>query len=129
MFGILLTIIPITVELSRTRIRLIKRLSRLITGTGLGALVWALITVPDLLVKIVGIIVATTAYQGFKWGRKKGKGSDRCINCPDLIQGKICPGLEDEAKAMREYSDYATVIFSERLRLKAVTSYNSIKDD
>jgi len=127
--GILLAIMPIIVELLKIRNRGIKRLSRLLTGMGLGTLAWGLLFIPDLLVRITGMIVTVIAYQGFKWGRKKGRERDRCIDCPDFIQGKICPGLEDKAKAMREYSDYATEIFSDRLRRKATAQYYIDKDD
>lgn len=97
--------------------RRIKRLSRFLTGLGIGGFFWGIITI-DFPIKLVGLIVASISYAIFLIIRRVRPTTDLCIGCQELNAGKVCSGLEHKAKAMKEYSDYASDLLQDVLRAK-----------
>ena len=103
--------------------RMLKRMTRLLTGLGIGVFFWGLLTV-DFPIKLVGLIVASLSYASFRIIRHVKPSTDLCIGCQELNAGKICSGLEHKAKAMKEYSDYASDLLQDVLRAKYQNKLN-----
>ena len=78
---------------------------------------WGLFTI-DFPIKLVGLIVASLSYVLFRIIRRIKPTTDLCLACQELNAGKICSGLEHKAKAMKEYSDYASDLFQDVLKAK-----------
>ncbi len=97
--------------------RNIKRMTRITTGLGIGAFFWGLFTV-DFPYKLVGLTVAMISYILFRIIRWLRPTTDLCIGCEELNAGKVCSGLEHKAKAMNDYSDYASDLLQDVLRSK-----------
>jgi hypothetical protein len=105
--------------------RKIKRMTRISTGLGIGAFFWGLLTV-DFPIKLVGLVVALISYIFFRIIRRFRPTADLCIGCVELNAGKVCSGLEHKAKAMNDYSDYASDLLQDVLRSKF---QNELKED
>ena len=107
----------LTIEIFNINNRKLKRTSRLITGLGIGVFFWGLLTV-DFPVKWIGLIIASISYILFRLIRHFQPSTDLCLGCDELNAGKVCSGLETKAKAMNEYSDYASDLLQDVLRSK-----------
>jgi hypothetical protein len=105
------------VEAFKVTSRPIKRITRLLTGLGIGAFFWGLITI-DFPTKLIGLMVALMSYGLFRLIRYLRPITDLCIGCQELNAGRVCSGLEHKAKAMREYSDYASDVLQDVMRAK-----------
>ena len=97
--------------------RRIKRMTRVLTGLGIGVFFWGLLTI-DFPFKLVILIVASISYIFFRIIRRVRPNTDLCIGCQELNAGKVCSGLEHKAKAMIDYSDYASDLLQDVLRAK-----------
>ena len=97
--------------------RKIKRMTRITTGLGIGTFFWGLLTV-EFPVKLVGLTVALISYIFFRIIRQLRPTADLCMGCEELNLGKVCSGLEHKAKAMNDYSDYASDLLQDVLRSK-----------
>ena len=106
-----------TVELFNITNRRLKRASRLLTGLGIGMFFWGLLTV-GFPIKWIGLIIASISYILFRLIRHLRPNADLCIGCDELNAGKVCSGLEIKAKAMNEYSDYASNLLQDVLKSK-----------
>ena len=109
------------IEAFRVTNRNIKRFTRILTGLGIGTFLWGLLTV-DFPLKLVGFVIALFSYISFRVLRRLRPTVDLCINCDELNAGKVCSGLEHKAKAMKEYSDYASDLLQDVLRSKFQSS-------
>jgi hypothetical protein len=102
-------------EVLKVTNRKIKRTTRLTTGLAIGAFFWGLLTV-DFPIKLVGLTVGLICYILFRIIRRLRPTADLCMGCEELNAGKVCSGLEHKAKAMNEYSDYASELLQDVLR-------------
>ncbi|UCE13837.1 MAG: hypothetical protein JSV04_01355 [Candidatus Heimdallarchaeota archaeon] len=93
-----------------------KRMARFFAGIGIGSFFWFLLTEPNIIYKLIGAGFGFIAYSAFLKVRGYTK-VDKCYGCPELKPG-ICPGLEHESLAMKEYSNYATTLLEDQLREK-----------
>ena len=115
----------LVIEAVKVTNRKIKRITRITTGLGIGAFFWGLLTV-DFPIKLVGLTVALISYILFRIIRQLRPTADLCMGCEELNTGKVCSGLEHKAKAMNDYSDYASDLLQDVLRSKF---RNKLKED
>lgn len=93
-----------------------KRFARLFTGIGIGSFFWFLLSEPNIIYKLIGAGFGFVAYSAFLKVRVFTT-VDKCYGCPELKPG-ICPGLKHEVLAMKEYSNYATILLEDQLKQK-----------
>lgn len=122
--GILISLFII--EFLKLNKRIIKRLIRFVTGLGLGGFFWVLISSTNIIAPVIALLLSFIGYKVFKIIRSSQLKEDKCLHCSEFKQGKICSGLALEAKANREYSEYATLLMQDQLKARVLSKYRNI---
>ena len=114
--GILIPVLII--ELTKIEQRIIKRLSRILIGIGIGLFFSAFLLHTDIIVKVIGFLITVIGFISFKRVRRSTKREDKCNLCSEHKSNVICSGLRLEAVAMKKYSDYASDLLQDKLKEK-----------
>jgi hypothetical protein len=114
--GVLIPIIII--ELAKIEQRIIKRLTRILIGIGIGLFCSAFLLHDEFIVKLIGFLIIFIGFFSFKQVRRSTRREDKCNLCSEYKNNVICSGLRLEAEAMNKYSDYASDLLQDNLKEK-----------
>lgn len=122
--GLCILIPILIIELTRIEQRIIKRLTRILIGIGIGVFFSAFLLHDEFIVKVFGFLLTITGFFSFKRVRRSTKREDKCKLCSEYKSNVICSGLRLEAEAMKKYSDYASDLLQDKLKEKYMSKLN-----